>query len=263
MIRRINRWALSICLCVGGIAQADERDTAKQLLDEGNRLFRAGDTDGAITKYAGAYAAYPSPKLLYNLARAQKKAGRLTDAAESFERFLGTAEPAEKGIPEAKAELEEIDGQLARLQFVGPQGFSIRLDGSLIGTLPMNPVRVVPGRHEVGFEKSGTALASKTVTAAAKVQLTVEVEVDAPTPQPSTEPTLAASHVISDPSKAPSTALRADPNADEVTITENPWFWGAVLVVVAGSAVAIGVASGSTSTAEPELGASRFKDWAK
>ena len=68
--------------------QAQARDTAQSLLTEGSAFYEKGDYAGALEKFKAAYAAYDSPKLLFNIGQANRDLGRPVEALEAFERFL-------------------------------------------------------------------------------------------------------------------------------------------------------------------------------
>ncbi|MBI2373569.1 MAG: hypothetical protein HYV07_06175 [Deltaproteobacteria bacterium] len=157
--------------------EAEDRARAKTLSEEADRLLRKGKVTDALARYAAAQTASPSPKTLLAIARAHKRLKQPALAANTYAELLRTAPEADPAAREAKRELARMDGTLARLKFVGPPGFSVRVDGAPVGRLPLEPVRVVPGQRDVTFESSDTFPVTKRVFAGRKLQVTVEVEV--------------------------------------------------------------------------------------
>src|SRR5262249_11309552 len=68
--------------------QTAEKMQARTLLQRGNVRFEHGDFRGALADYQAAYALYPAPKLLVNIATAEREGGDLVAAASDFRRYL-------------------------------------------------------------------------------------------------------------------------------------------------------------------------------
>ena len=60
------------------------------MLTEGSALYEKGDYAGALEKFNAAYAAYPSPKLMFNIGQADRDLSRPVEALEAFEKFLAS-----------------------------------------------------------------------------------------------------------------------------------------------------------------------------
>jgi len=58
------------------------------------KLYQQGDVGGALEKFNAAYAAYPSPKLMFNIGQANRDLSRPVEAIEAFQRFLAEATDA-------------------------------------------------------------------------------------------------------------------------------------------------------------------------
>jgi len=54
-----------------GIDDPQAKAQAQALLSEGTRLYGEGDVAGALEKFQAAYAAFPSPKLMFNIGPSQ------------------------------------------------------------------------------------------------------------------------------------------------------------------------------------------------
>ena len=84
---------------------------AQDLLTEGSDLYEKGDYAGALEKFNAAYAAYPSPKLMFNIGQANRDLSRPVEALEAFEKFLAGAADAP---PEMLAERQRWRLTVAR-----------------------------------------------------------------------------------------------------------------------------------------------------
>lgn len=88
----------------GGTAE----DRAVRLYERSEALYQEGRFDEAIELLREAYATFPDPTLLYNLARAEEARGDLGPAIEAYERFLAAAPDS----PDRGA----IEGRIASLR---------------------------------------------------------------------------------------------------------------------------------------------------
>lgn len=68
------------------------------LAEQGREALSRGDLDAAQAAYESAHRLRPTPKLLYNIARVQHKAGRFGEAIASYQQYLreGTSEPPQQ-----------------------------------------------------------------------------------------------------------------------------------------------------------------------
>ena len=77
-----------VLLLVTGVARADDSEAH---YDKGKQLYAAKDFVGAVAEFEAARAIDPQPRYVFNLAQAQRMAGRCADAVTSYEAFLATA----------------------------------------------------------------------------------------------------------------------------------------------------------------------------
>jgi hypothetical protein len=80
---------------------------ARQLYEQGQRSFDAGDYADAITKFRASYQRSGAPGLLYNLAQAHRLKGDCVQALALYRRFLATS-PTGKSRERAEARIAEI-----------------------------------------------------------------------------------------------------------------------------------------------------------
>ncbi len=89
---------------------ADDR-RARRMFSQGKAAFDNGRYERALGSFRDAYALSPRPRLLYNIAKAEDKLGRLADAREHYRLFLAAEPQGDKHL-EVTARLSEINAQL-------------------------------------------------------------------------------------------------------------------------------------------------------
>jgi hypothetical protein len=131
------------------------RPLAQALMTEGVRQLRARAFDQALANFLEAYAKFPSPKILLNIASTLHDMGRLADAANTYQRYLTDPATGVERVAEVKDLLIKLDEQLTILTVrVMPHGSEISIDGG-----PFIPVgstlvtRVRSGLHLVRIRR--------------------------------------------------------------------------------------------------------------
>jgi hypothetical protein len=132
------------------------RPLAQALMTEGVKQLQARSFDQALANFLEAYAKFPSPKILLNIASMLRDMGRLADAANTYQRYLTDPATGSERIAEVKELLFKLDDQLTILTVrVMPHGSDISIDGG-----PFIPVgsslvtRVRSGLHLVRIRKA-------------------------------------------------------------------------------------------------------------
>ena len=194
---------------------------AQVLLRQGNKLHAKGDVRGALDKFKAAYAAFPSPKLLYTMGEAHRELGELVEALEAFQAFRKKAVkvPA-RTTAEVQSSITELQRALGQLRIISTPagGVDVTVDARSIGTTPLpEALWIAPGTHEIAGRRDGflPRTAATVVTAGATQEIRLKLD-PIPPPRP--------------PAPPPPPAPVARP------LYRRPWFWGAV-----GAAVAAGV----------------------
>jgi hypothetical protein len=153
-----------LCLATGAAAEAQPRgegagrpgqdkERASRLLTEGSALFHKKDYAGALEKFRQAHRAYPSCKLVYNIAVTLHQLDRAVEAARQLSRFQAHKScdvPAEVR-DDARARLRSLDRRLARLA-VGCRepGVRVLVDRETLDTTPVEgDLYLSPGTYEV------------------------------------------------------------------------------------------------------------------
>jgi hypothetical protein len=131
------------------------RPLAQALMTEGVKQLRARAFDQALANFLEAYAKFPSPKILLNIASTLHDMGRLADSANTYQRYLTDPATGAERVAEVKDLLIKLDEQLTILTVrVSPKGSEISIDGG-----PFIPVgstlvtRVRSGLHLVRIRK--------------------------------------------------------------------------------------------------------------
>jgi hypothetical protein len=212
---------------------------AQTLLGQGTKLYGQGDVAGALEKFSAAYAAYPSPKLMFNIAQANRDLGRPVEALEAFEKFLaGVADASSETVADVRKSVAELQRKLGRIQIdCETPGAEVSIDGRSVGLAPLpDPIWATPGHHQVTAKHASAALAIEDVDVSAGSVSTVTVRL-APVVVPVAAPA---------PKAAPDFDLQAtlpSSGAREGWWLGRKWTWVAAgsTVLLAAGAVTAGV----------------------
>lgn len=135
------------------------RTLAQALMVEGVKQLQAKAYDQALANFLEAYAKFPSPKILLNVASTLRDMGRLADAANTYQRYLTDPATGAERVAEVKELLLHLDEQLTILTVrVFPSGSDVSIDAGPfvpVGTSLLTRVR--PGIHLVRVRKSNNA----------------------------------------------------------------------------------------------------------
>jgi hypothetical protein len=125
------------------------RELAKSLMLEGLKQLDAEVYDQALANFLEAYATFPSPKILLNIASTLRDMGRLADAANTYQRYLLDPATGPERVAEVKEILLKLDEQLTILTIrVAPRGTELSIDaGPFIAVGTSMQTRVRPGIH--------------------------------------------------------------------------------------------------------------------
>jgi tetratricopeptide (TPR) repeat protein len=83
--------------------EGDARTQAQAHLSRGNDLFTIDKFRDALTEFQAAFAAFPSPKLHFNIGQCQRALGNQPEALAEFQRFVDEAQDVS---PELRREAE-------------------------------------------------------------------------------------------------------------------------------------------------------------
>ena len=167
---RVMRMAVCLMLALAGPASADDapwttgvtaeqKETARYLLDAGNTLFLAHDYAAALDKYRQALAVWDHPAIRFNVVRCLIQLDRTVEAADNLKLALkyGAAPLEEAVYNEALAYEKLLANQIGDLDVSCSQaGAVVTLDGQPLLTCPGTQTRrVAPGRHQLVGSQEG------------------------------------------------------------------------------------------------------------
>jgi len=221
-------------------ADPQAKAQAQELLGQGTKLYAQGDVAGALEKFNAAYAAYASPKLMFNIGQCNRDLSRPVEALEAFEKFLvGAPDSSPDMIADARRSAAQLQRKLGRIQIdCETAGAEVSVDGKSVGLAPLpDPIWATPGHHQVTAKHASAALAIEDVDVTAGTVSTVTVRL-AP---------VAVPVGVSAPKAAPDFDLQATSRpsgASEGWWLGRKWTWVAAgsTVLLAAGAITAGLA---------------------
>ena len=121
------------------------RAEATKLVEEGMVLHDQNNENAALEKYEQAYALYPSPNILLNLARQEQLVGKKLKALRHFREAVRNPLLPAAGVAYAKKYISEMEPGFGRIDIKGPNGLVVSI-GSEEVKLPLpEPLDVEPG----------------------------------------------------------------------------------------------------------------------
>ncbi len=174
---------------------------AQALLGQGTKLYQQGDVADALEKFQAAYAAFPSPKLIFNIGQANRDLSRPVEALEAFEKFLvGAADASPEMIADARKSVAQLQKKLGRIQVdCESAGAEVSVDGKSVGLAPLpDLIWVTPGRHQVTAKHASAAPAIEDTDVTAGSVSTVTVRLRPPASSLSTPAPNAADFDVQD-----------------------------------------------------------------
>jgi hypothetical protein len=165
---RASLIALSI-LSIAPVVRADEpslsdKAAARDMFTDGVALREKGDLAGALVKFKGAYALWPSATTGLELGRTHMQLGELIEARERFlETVKSPKKPGETSASQnARDEAQKLADSLATripslvFKISGAKSAKVTLDGrELPGETLSSPRKVNPGKHTIVARAAG------------------------------------------------------------------------------------------------------------
>lgn len=221
----------------GVAAAAPQDEAAQQEFRAGVDAARQENWIAARTAFQKAYELSPRPVVLINLAGAQARTGRLTEAAKNYHRILEEQSGAETAsMRRAAAEvLPELEARIPRVR-LRPTGLSptdvIQIDGETYASDVVGVGQPLdPGDHTLVVKAGAVERARVLFTLAEREQR--EITLPLPPPEGGGGATLAPPLGSSESGGVGSSASEA-PRA----WWRSPWTWTAVAIVVVGASIA-------------------------
>ena len=264
-------------------AEPQSKNTARSLIKEGNRLMDAGDYRAALARYQAAYDIFPTPKIFFNLAAANRELEQYVDAANYYEQFLlqsgvGKDSPLRKA---AERQLPKILEKLATVTIhANILGATVFLDGKEAGRAPIEKLRVTPGTHQLILEQAGYERKTLSFVVRARQHEAVDVELRTLAPLlvgPAEPPPPLVSSGVDTASGVDKTSsvdvaegvsavgILIDDEPTNESVTSKWWFWTLLVAgaaaVAGGTALAVSASKGGDFMLEGTLGGSSVSDW--
>jgi hypothetical protein len=146
---------------------AADKETARSLMDQGDKAFEAKDFNAALKHYSAAHSIMKVPTTGIEVARTQAALGQLIEARElALEIGRGTSQPNEpRAFAKARTEAKNLADSLSpripsvQVKVSGvPEGAPVRVvvDGTeLPAEAASSPRKVNPGAHTVAVSSPG------------------------------------------------------------------------------------------------------------
>jgi hypothetical protein len=182
---------------------ARDKETARNLLDQGDKLFEADDVAGALQKYRAADEIMGVPTTAVEVGRALETLGRLVEARDAYLRVMRYPKRDDEGAAFARARARaderarDLAPRIPKLTLVleGAEGVTpvVAIDGVAVSpALLGQPMSVDPGERRIEIAAPGRIPLEKTLTLgegdAERVVLTLAIDPNAKTPPPSPVP---------------------------------------------------------------------------
>lgn len=178
--------ALCVALALGttsGLAPADPA-RADAHFREGSDAFVRGDFARALESFTRADQLAPHGVAKYSAAVAAKAAGQRVSAHELFLAALASGQLSAERAEDCRAELEELDAQLARLGVRAPAGTLVTVGHVVRKRAPLD-VRLEPGRYDVRAQLPDGRIQVRSTDARAGKEVDVTFDMPlAQTPRP-------------------------------------------------------------------------------
>lgn len=165
-------------------------DKARELFNEGNKLFREGKYGAAEASFEAAWGlALKSKGIAANLGECEMRLGKYREAAEHLAISLRLAPPSDPQRQRTAANFAAVKAKIGTLVLkASPDGAEVFVNGQRAGEAPLpDPIFVEPGRVKVRVRNEGYASWEKELDLAAgqEVPLDVTLEKSAPVPSAS------------------------------------------------------------------------------
>ena len=142
-------------LCASQVFAQDNRVKSDRLFNEGIALYGKKDFEGARAKFADAYARFPSPNALFNLARTEQLLGQCAAALPHYRAYAALPENpriTQTNRDEAHQRTEECLKTIGRIQIHAPAGANVRVDERPMPWEPGDVLEVAPGAHHIDLQ---------------------------------------------------------------------------------------------------------------
>jgi tetratricopeptide (TPR) repeat protein len=163
-----------------------QRKSAEKKLSEGQKLLKAGKVDQALAAFDASYDLVADPQARLLAARVYQNQGELLKAHAAYveavaeaEIAVRTREQSRQTLQEAKKELKDLEGVLARLTIRlrhAPEGTRVTIDGEPVAADKLGePILLPPGQVKVVAQTQDGREASRSPTLTAGQDAKIEL----------------------------------------------------------------------------------------
>jgi hypothetical protein len=228
-----------------GAQTAGDTATARALFEEATKALDAGDWAGACPKFDASFAAKATVSTLLNIAKCHDHAGKLTLAADDYQRALTLNQDTlgktrKKELEEyATDALRRLRERIPKLRLVAndaPAGLEVKRDGVAVAPTALGiALPVDPGPHAIVASAPGRKTQTYEIVVAEKAEqeITIVLVAEAAPPPPAPTPATPGPMAAQPPSPPP-----PSPSPKRVPA----WAWATGTIGLALGGVAIGFA---------------------
>lgn len=168
-----------------------QKNAARELAREGDRLMNEGDCEAAIDRFERAYALVPAPTIALLEARCLRKLNRLVAASEKYEQIkrfpLGKypSKAFKQAVRDAERELDRLRPRVPRLRIdvsgPGHDDAEVFLDGEPVPEALVGVEQPIdPGEHVV----QARTVAGKAVRRSVQIEVGANQQIELVLPSP-------------------------------------------------------------------------------
>ena len=166
---------------------APAQKEADRFFKSGVALYKETKYSEALAEFQRAYEIAPHPLVLYNIAGCHRELSQYAEAVKAYTQFLaeGKGQVPASRLTAAQTELDGILARIARVTVtVTPDGATLLVDGSPIGTLVEMPLILSPGEHLLVAQAPGRKATERRVRVASGDELTIDLNLVELPPEP-------------------------------------------------------------------------------
>jgi PEGA domain len=164
-----------LSLLIAAPTQAKRKGEAARAYDEGERLYKETDYEGAIKAFTRSHSLHPHYLITCNIARCHERLSDMVKAAESYRRCLTEGGGASGQAAAIRKAMESVETQIAWIRITTSGGHGTAyVDGKRFGATPKR-VALNPGTHRIEVRRKGAQPAVATIEADIGEKRTVEL----------------------------------------------------------------------------------------
>ncbi|HVW30680.1 MAG TPA: tetratricopeptide repeat protein [Polyangiaceae bacterium] len=169
-------------------ASTPERAKARALFTQGEKLFKAGDVDGAQQAFEDAYRTMPNATVLLKIADCQAKRNDVQAAVATLEKYLSERQnaPDRATVEDRIVDMRRTPGKVTLKST--PAGAAIWVDGKDSALVTPSDVEVPPGEHRFTLRLPPYQEVEQTAVVEFASQTNLEFTLPPPAPPPQRPP---------------------------------------------------------------------------